>query len=42
VARWLRRPGIGFELIDAPVMLPAKRIAEALRDAARRGVLSAG
>lgn len=40
VARWVRRPGVGFELVDAPVMLPARRYAEALRDAARGGLLS--
>ena len=40
VARWIYRPNRGWELQDAPVMLPAKRIAEALRDAARGGVLA--
>jgi hypothetical protein len=40
IARWLFRPGSGdWELQDAPVMLPAKRFAEALRAAARGGVL---
>jgi hypothetical protein len=41
IARWLYRPGDGtWELQDAPVMLPAKRFAEALRAAARGGVLA--
>src|SRR3954454_17946247 len=31
IGRWLFRPGSGWELQEAPVMLPAKRIAEALR-----------
>jgi hypothetical protein len=40
IARWIFRPGEGtWELQDAPVMLPAKRFAEALRAAARGGVL---
>ena len=30
VARWIMRPGRGWELQDAPVMLPAARFAEAL------------
>ena len=41
IARWIYRPGEGtWELQDAPVMLPAKRFAEALRAAARGGVLA--
>ena len=40
VARWILWPGSGWELQDAPVMLPAKRFAEALRAAARGGVLA--
>jgi len=42
VARWVHWPGSGsgWELQDAPVMLPAKRFAEALRAAARGGVLA--
>jgi hypothetical protein len=40
VGRWLLWPGSGWELQDAPVMLPAKRFAEALRAAARGGVLA--
>ena len=41
VARWVLRPGSGWELQDAPPMLPAARYAEALADAARQGVLRA-
>jgi hypothetical protein len=40
VARWILRPGADWELQQAPVMLPAKRYAEAIRAAARRGLLS--
>lgn len=39
IARWLYRPNAGWELQEAPVMLPAKRYAEALRSAVRGGVL---
>ena len=41
VARWVLRPGSGWELQDAPPMLPATRYAEALSDAARHGLISA-
>jgi hypothetical protein len=41
VARWVLRPGSGWELQDAPPMLPAPRYAEALADAARHGLISA-
>jgi hypothetical protein len=41
VARWLYRPNAGWELQDAPVMLPAKRYAEALGKAVRAGLLGA-
>lgn len=41
IARWIMRPNQGWELQDAPVMLPAKRYAEALRAAARDGLLAA-
>jgi hypothetical protein len=34
IARWVMRPGRGWELQDAPVMLPAERFAQALRSAA--------
>lgn len=37
IARWVLRPGSGWELQDAPVMVPATRLAEALR-----GVVSSG
>jgi hypothetical protein len=39
IARWILRPNQGWELQDTPVMLPAKRYAEALRTAARAGLL---
>ncbi len=42
VARWLMRPNRGWELQQAPVMLPAGRYVQALADAARRGVLAPG
>lgn len=41
VARWVLRPAIGWELQDAPPMLPAARYAEALADATRRGLIAA-
>lgn len=41
VARWLMRPNRGWELQEAPVMLPPARFAQALADAAKRGVLAA-
>ncbi len=37
IGRWVLRPGAGWELQDAPVMVPAARLAEALR-----GVVSSG
>ena len=40
VARWLHRPGTGWDLLDAPTMLPARRYAEALAEAARQGLLA--
>jgi hypothetical protein len=40
IARWIMRPNFGWELQEAPVMLPAKRYAEALRDAVRGGLLT--
>jgi hypothetical protein len=42
VARWLLRPGRGWELQEAPVMLPAARYAEALESAAAAGILASG
>ena len=38
IARWVLRPGSGWQLLDAPPMLPAARYAEALADAARHGL----
>jgi hypothetical protein len=40
VARWVLRPNRGWELQEAPVMLPPRRFSEALAAAAGRGVLS--
>jgi len=42
LARWLLRPGRGWELQEAPVMLPAARYAEALESAAAAGILKSG
>jgi hypothetical protein len=42
VARWIMRPNRGWELHDAPVMLPPQRFTEALAAAARQGVLASG
>ena len=42
IGRWLMRPNRGWELQQAPVMLPPARYAQALADAARRGVLAPG
>jgi hypothetical protein len=42
VARWVMRPNHGWELQEAPVMLPPKRYSEALAAAARKGVLARG
>jgi hypothetical protein len=39
VARWIMRPNRGWELQEAPVMLPPKRFTEAMAAAAGRGVL---
>ncbi|MEA2330926.1 MAG: hypothetical protein QOH58_1064 [Thermoleophilaceae bacterium] len=40
VARWIMRPNRGWELQQAPVLLPAKRFAQALSAAAAKGVLA--
>lgn len=40
IARWILRPNVGWELQEAPVMLPAARFAEALSAAAEKGVLA--
>lgn len=42
VARWILRPNRGWELQEAPVMLPPKRFAQALAAAADKGVLASG
>jgi hypothetical protein len=42
IARWIMRPNRGWELQEAPVMLPPKRFTQALESAARRGVLRSG
>jgi hypothetical protein len=42
VARWIMRPNRGWELQDAPVMLPPARFAQALARAAAQGVLVSG
>ena len=39
IARWILRPNAGWELQEAPVMLPPNRFVEALAAAARKGVL---
>ena len=39
IARWLYRPNAGWELQEAPVMLPAKRYAEALSAAVGAGLV---
>lgn len=41
IARWIYWPGtgVGWELQDAPVMLPEKRYEQALTDAAIKGVI---
>jgi hypothetical protein len=41
IARWILRPNRGWELQEAPVMLPPARFAEALERAAAAGVLAA-
>lgn len=40
VARWVLRPGAGWQLQDAPPMLPAARFSEAIGDAVARGLLA--
>lgn len=42
VARWIMRPNRGWELLEAPVMLPAPRFTLAFETAAKRGVLVSG
>ncbi len=40
VGRWIMRPNRGWELQEAPVMLPPQRFAQALAAAAGKGVLA--
>lgn len=42
IARWIMRPNRGWELQEAPVLLPADRFLGALRSAAGNGVLASG
>jgi len=42
IARWIMRPNRGWELQEAPVLLPADRFLAALGSAAGRGVLASG
>ena len=42
IARWIMRPNRGWELQEAPVLLPADRFIGALGSAAERGVLAPG
>jgi hypothetical protein len=42
VARWIMRPNRGWELQEAPVMLPPSRFTQALAAAAGKGVLASG
>jgi hypothetical protein len=42
IARWIMRPNRGWELQEAPVLLPADRFIGALGSAAERGVLASG
>lgn len=39
IARWVLRPGSGWQLQEAPVMLPPERFREAIERAAERGAL---
>jgi hypothetical protein len=40
IARWVLRPNAGWQLQEAPVLLPAARFEQALAAAAARGVLA--
>jgi hypothetical protein len=42
VARWIMRPNRGWEVQEAPVMLPPARFVQALAAAAGKGVLASG
>jgi hypothetical protein len=40
IARWILRPNAGWQLQEAPVLLPPARFVEALAAAARKGVIA--
>jgi hypothetical protein len=40
IARWLMRPGAGWQLQEAPVLLPPARFAQALAAAGEHGVFA--
>jgi hypothetical protein len=40
IARWILRPNAGWELQEAPVLLPSARFVQALAAAAAKGVLA--
>lgn len=42
IARWIMRPNRGWQLQEAPVMLPPKRFTQAFESAAKRGVFVSG
>jgi hypothetical protein len=42
IARWIMRPNRGWQLQEAPVLLPADRFLRALGSAAESGVLASG
>jgi hypothetical protein len=42
IARWVLRPNAGWQLQEAPVMLPPARFKEAIERAAERGALATG
>jgi hypothetical protein len=42
IARWIMRPNRGWELQEAPVLLPPQRFVQALQAAAANGVLVSG
>jgi hypothetical protein len=40
IARWIMRPNRGWQLQEAPVLLPSQRFTQALASAAGKGVLA--
>jgi hypothetical protein len=42
IARWIMRPNAGWQLQEAPVLLPPERFEQAMASAAARGVLVRG